>query len=89
MYWSIHAYTRVERFKVIVRSGRVLVVTQLFNIAVNYFNPRKTPRYRRILVITELFDITVNDFDAENASYYSRVFIVSELFVNGTRCIFI
>ena len=54
MYWSIHAYTRVERFKVIVRSGCVLVVTELFNIVVRDFDAKKTSRCNRVLVVTEL-----------------------------------
>ena len=32
----------------------VLVVTELFNIAVNYFDAKKSTRCRRVLVVTEL-----------------------------------
>ena len=32
----------------------VLVVTELFNIAVNYFDAKKATRCRRVLVVTEL-----------------------------------
>ena len=36
------------------RCGGVLVVTKLFNIAVNYFVAKKSTHCRRVLVVTEL-----------------------------------
>ena len=37
-----------------VRCRRVLVITELFNIAVNYFDAKKFTHCRRVLVVTEL-----------------------------------
>ena len=40
--------------QVIKMQKKLLVVTKLFNIAVNYFDAKKSACYSRILVVTEL-----------------------------------
>ena len=44
----------MQKKKKTARCRRVLVVTELFNIAVNHFDAKKLPRCRRVLVVTEL-----------------------------------
>ena len=47
------AYNEQIDAKKTARCRGVLVVTELFNIAVNYFNAKKSTRCRRVLVVTE------------------------------------
>ena len=59
MEWFIQAYTEsrvqlIERFKVTVSYGWVLVVTKWFNIVVNDFDAKKAPCYSQVFVVAEL-----------------------------------
>ena len=49
-----------------------------FNITANYFDAKKSGRYRQVFVVTKFFD-------AKTSLHYSRVLVVTELFVSGTR----
>ena len=48
------AYNEQVDAKKTARCRRVLIVTELFNIAVNEFDAKKSTRCRRVLVVTEL-----------------------------------
>ena len=48
------AYNEQIGAKKTARCRRVLIVTELFNIAVNDFDANKSTRCRRVLVATEL-----------------------------------
>ena len=63
----------------------MLIVSELFNIAVNYFDARTSAGYSRVLIVSELFNIAVNYFDARTSAGYSGVLIVTELVVSGTQ----
>ena len=58
----------------------MLVVTELFNIAVNDFDAKKSACYKSVFVVTELFNIAVNDFDAKKSARHKWVLVVTELF---------
>ena len=47
-------YNEQEDAKETARYKWVLIVTELFNIAVNYFDAKKSARDSRVLVITKL-----------------------------------
>ena len=53
-YYSGSLLKRVKRCKETVRYKWVLVVTEPINIAVNYFDIKKSARCSRVLVVTEL-----------------------------------
>ena len=60
---------------------KLLVVIEIFNIAVNDFDAKRSLRYSWVLVVTELFNIVFNDSDAKKSAHYSRMLVAIEFVV--------
>ena len=56
---------------------KLLVVIEIFNIAVNDFDAKRSVRYSWVFV----FNIVVNDSDAKKSAHYSRMLVAIEFVV--------